>query len=176
MPPHLAVNFCVLLFFRSIYFQKKNCCCNNFPHFSSFPLWYSCLPQTLCLFWGVHNFFKMTVLHLLSVRTKNRWWVRHRPPSLLQTHRTGGFPGLLLGVAFKVLLAHLSLHCGHCLLPLGTYTCFACIYVYMSVIYMPGAYRGQKRLSDLQEQVLQMVVNHQVCAGNQDLWKNSQCS
>lgn len=41
---------------------------------------------------------------------------------------------------------------------------------------MPGAYRGQKKLSDLQEQLLQLVVSHQVCAGNQDFWKNSQCS
>lgn len=104
-----------------------------YPHFSSFPLWYSCLPQTLCLFWGVHNFFKMTVLHLLSVRTKNRWWVRHRPLPCYK-HRTGGFPGSLLGVAFKVLLAHFSLLCGHCLLPVGTsYTCFpACLSIGVS--------------------------------------------
>lgn len=53
---------------------------------------------------------------------------------------------------------------------------FPCMFVYRSIIYMPGAYRGQKKLSDLQEQLLQLVVSHQVCAGNQDFWKNSQCS
>lgn len=41
---------------------------------------------------------------------------------------------------------------------------------------MPGAYRGQKRVLELLELELEMVVSHHVGAGNLLLWKNSKCA
>lgn len=118
----------------------------------------------------------MTVLHLLSVRTKNRWWVRHRPPpcykltELVDSLVAFGycFQGLISSSFFTLWPLpsasqnFLYLFCLH-----------ACIYEYH--IHAWCLLRTEEVVRSLGT-VLQMVVSHQVCVRNQDLWKNSQCS
>jgi hypothetical protein len=44
----------------------------------------------------------------------------------------------------------------------------------LCTLYMPDIYRGQRKIADLTELELQIVVNHHVSVGNRI--KNSHCS